>query len=162
MKKIIILLLLLIFSLPVSATVLEAGIAIDKVPKEIYGLWRVNSKLENTNSYKTFKPQSVDFWELTRFDNVIKLNNPYTGANAEIRVESAEGFVVCFSKVSNYDDNKILTDTVTLRLDKNEFSGINTVKLEYFSLIDNHLMKTETATYNITGEKISGENILIE
>ena len=150
------------FSLPIFATVLEAGISIDKVPKEIYGLWRVNSKLETTNSYKTFKPQSIDFWELTRLDNIVKLNNPNTGANAEIKIESAEGFVICFSKVSKYDDNKILTDTVTLRLDKNELSGINNLKLEYFSLIDNHLMKTETATYKITGEKITGENILIE
>ena len=55
-----------------------------------------------------------------------------------------------------------MTDTVTIRLNNNEFSGINTLRLESFSLIDNHLMKTETATYHITGEKISGDNVLIE
>ena len=61
-----------------------------------------------------------------------------------------------------YQNNKILTDTVTLRLKENTFSGINTLKLESFSLIDNHLMKTETATYHITGEKLSGDSVLME
>ena len=59
-----------------------------------------------------------------------------------------------------YDGNKVLTDTVTLRLNKNQFSGINTLKLETFSLIDNHLLKTETASYRISGEKISGDNVI--
>ena len=143
-------------------TALEAGVSVDHVPKALFGSWRVNAKLEQTNSPRTFRPQSIDFWELSRVDDTIKLNNPYSGANAEISVQTVEGKLVVFSKRLPYDGNKVLTDTVTLRLNENEFSGINTLKLESFSLIDNHLMKTETATYRITGEKISGENVLIQ
>lgn len=66
-----------------------------------------------------------------------------------------------FSKRAPYD-NKVLTDTVTIRLDKNTFSGINDLTLESYSLVDNHLMKTEHAKYMIKGEKISGESVLSE
>ncbi len=162
MKKILLLFFIFIFTLKANATVLEAGISVDHVPKALFGSWRVNAKLEQTNSPRTFRPQSIDFWELSRVDDTIKLNNPYSGANAEISVQTVEGKLVVFSKRLPYDGNKVLTDTVTLRLNENEFSGINTLKLESFSLIDNHLMKTETATYKITGEKISGENVLIQ
>ena len=162
MKKILILFFIFIFTLKANATVLEAGVSVDHVPKALFGSWRVNAKLEQTNSPRTFRPQSIDFWELSRVDDTIKLNNPYSGANAEISVQTVEGKLVVFSKRLPYDGNKVLTDTVTLRLNENEFSGINTLKLESFSLIDNHLMKTETATYRITGEKISGENVLIQ
>lgn len=162
MKKILLLIFIFIFTLKVNATVLEAGVSVEHIPKALFGSWRVNAKLEDTNSPRTFRPQSIDFWNLSRVNDVIKLDNPYSGANAEIAVQTVEGNIVVFSKRLPYDGNKVLTDTVTLRLNENKFSGINTLKLESFSLIDNHLMKTETATYHITGEKISGESVLVE
>lgn len=162
MKKLLLLFIMSIFTLKVNATVLETGISIEHIPKALLGSWRVNAKLEDTNSPRTFRPQSIDFWNLSRVGDKIKLDNPYSGANAEIAVQTVEGNIVVFSKRLPYDGNKVLTDTVTLRLNENEFSGINTLKLESFSLIDNHLMKTETATYRITGEKLSGESILVE
>ena len=85
---------------------------------------------------------------------------PLQGANAEISVRAVDGNVVVFSKKLPYDGNKVLTDTVTIRIEGDKFSGINTLVLESFSLVDNHLMKTETATYEITGEKIAGESII--
>ena len=160
MKKFLILFGALLLSLSANATVIEAGVSIDHVPKALYGSWRVNAKLDSTNSPKTFRPQSIDFWNLSRVGDAIKLDNPFSGANAEISVHTVEDTLVVFSKKLPYDGNKVLTDTVTIRLDKNNFSGINTLKLESFSLIDNHLLKTETATYHITGEKISGDNVL--
>ena len=75
------------------------------------------------------------------------------------RLAEVEGNLVVFSKKAPYD-NKVLTDTVTLRLSDNKFSGINDLTLESYSLVDNHLMKTEHAKYTIKGEKISGESIL--
>ena len=160
MKKILLTILILFF-IPMSfAAVLEAGISIDHVPKAIYGSWCVNAKLDSTNAPHTFRPQSIDFWDLSRVGDTLRLNNPYTHANAEVSVQTVEGNLVVFSKRLAYDNNKVLTDTVTLRLEDNKFSGINTLTLEYFSLIDNHLMKTETARYHITGEKIAGDNVL--
>lgn len=160
MKKFLILFGALLLSLSANATVIEAGVSIDHVPKALYGSWRVNAKLDSTNSPKTFRPQSIDFWNLSRVGDTIKLDNPFSGADAEISVHTVEDTLVVFSKKLPYDGNKVLTDTVTIRLDKNNFSGINTLKLESFSLIDNHLLKTETATYHVTGEKISGNNVL--
>ena len=157
--------LLVIFSLiilPVSAQemVLKAGVSVDDVPKALYGSWRVNAKLDDTNSRTTFKPQSIDFWNLSRIVNKITLDNPFSGANAEISVSTVEGNLVVFSKKLPYDNNKVLTDTVTIRLNDNTFSGINSLTLESYSLIDNHLMKTEYARYLIEGEKISGDSVI--
>lgn len=160
MKKILVLFVTLFFIQTANATVIEAGVSIDHVPKALFGSWRVNAKLDKTNSVATFKPKSLDFWNLSRVGDTIKLDNPFSGANAEISVQTVEGNIVVFSKRLPYDGNKVLTDTVTIRLNNNEFSGINTLRLEYFSLIDNHLLKTETATYHISGEKISGDNVL--
>jgi hypothetical protein len=160
MKNFVLFFLLVLLLLPASASVIEAGISVEHVPKVLFGTWRVNAKLDRTNSLKTFRPQSVDMWELSRFDNFVKLNNPISGANQTISILTVENNLIVFSRRVPYDNNKVLTDTVTIRLDKNNFSGINTLKLESFSLIDNHLLKTETATYHITGEKISGDNVL--
>lgn len=161
MKRILALFFVLFFINTANATVIEAGISVEHVPKALYGSWRVRAKLDRTNAPGSFKAQSIDFWELSRADDTIRLNNPFSGANAEISVQTVEGTLVVFSKRLPYDGNKILTDTVTLRIKGNEFSGINTLTLEYFSLIDNHLMKTETATYQIVGEKISGDSVIV-
>ena len=138
---------------------LSAGVSVNEVPKTFFGSWRITAKLDDTNSYKTFKPQSIDIWNLSRAGDTITLTNPFTGAKADISLRAVEGNLIVFSKKGNYD-NKILTDTVSIRLDDNKFSGINTLTLESFSLVDNHLMKTETARYLIKGEKIAGESVI--
>lgn len=155
---------LLFFMLTMTTAIAEeftlsAGVVINDIPKAFFGSWRITAKLVDTNSYGTFKPTSVDMWNLSRVGDRIMLSNPFSGANAEISVKAVEGNLVVFSKKAPYD-NKVLTDTVTLRLSDNTFSGINDLTIESFSLVDNHLMKTEHAKYKISGEKISGESIL--
>ena len=163
MKKFICLFVVLLLSLSsVSAEenmTLSAGISVNQVPKTFYGSWRVTAKLEDSNSYRTFKPQSADMWTISRIGDVITLHNPYTKANADITIKAVEGNLLVFSKKAPYD-NKMLTDTVSIRLEKNTFSGINTLSLESFSLVDGHLMTTETARYIIKGEKIAGESVI--
>ena len=138
---------------------LSAGVSVNEVPKTLFGNWRVTAKLDNATNYGTFKPQGVDMWTLSKTGDTISLSNPFTGANAQITLKTVEGNLVVFSKKGAYD-NKMLTDTVSLRLDKNTFTGINTLTLESFSLVDGHVIKTDNARYIIKGEKISGENIL--
>ena len=140
---------------------MSAGVSVSEIPKAFFGSWRVVAKLDDTNSYKTFKPQSVDMWNLSRVGDTVILDNPFTGAKAEISIRAVEGNLIVFSKKAPYD-NKILTDTVSLRLDNGKFSGINTLSLESYSLVDNHLMKTETARYLLKGEKVAGESVLNE
>lgn len=161
MKRVLIILMIL-FLMPLAfgaEITLKAGVAIEDVPDALFGSWRVTAKLEDTNSYRTFKPVSNDIWNLSRAGGKITLSNPFSGANAEISVETIEGNLIVFSKKAPYD-NKILTDIVTIRLSETTFSGINDLTLESYSLVDNRLMKTESAKYKITGEKISGDNIL--
>lgn len=160
MKKLLVLLFLLIFNLTANAEVLQAGVSLEEIPKTLFGGWRVSAKLDSTNSYSTFKPQSLDFWNLIRENDRLILDNPYSGAHSEISVNTVEGNLIVFSKKTPYDNNKVLTDTVNIRIEGDKFSGINYLKLESYSLIDKHLMKTETAQYIIKGEKIAGESIL--
>ena len=162
MRKLFTLVLLFVLAMPMSFsedTVLSVGVSVNEIPKAFFGSWRVTAKLDDTNSYKTFKPQSADMWSLSRVGDIVTLDNPFTGANADISINAVEGNLIVFTKKAPYD-NKMLTDTVALRLEDGKFSGINTLKLESYSLVDNHLMKTETARYIIKGEKISGETIL--
>ena len=163
MKRIIFLACLLFLSfIPSFADegyTLSAGVSVNQIPKTFFGTWRITAKLDDSNSYGTFKPRSVDIWTLTRVGDVVTLSNPYTGANAQIMLKAVEGNLVVFSKKAPYD-NKILSDTVSIRIDKNNFSGINTLSLDTLSNIDGHVLKTETARYLIKGEKIAGENIM--
>ena len=161
-KRALIILLFTFFSVTnvfAEEFTLKAGVSVNDIPKAFFGSWRVIAKLEDSNSYGTFKPQSIDFWTLSRVGDKVTLSNPFTGANAEVSLKTVEGNLIVFSKKAPYD-NKLLTDTITLRLSDNNFSGINTLSLESYSLVDNHLMKTDTARYVIKGEKISGESVL--
>lgn len=162
MKKI----LLIIFSiiLTVSAVcaadmVLKTGVSIDKVPKELFGTWRVSSKITSTNSDGLFKPKSIDLWNLSRVDDVITLDNPFSGANASIVISNVDGNAIKFKRTGKYDNNKKLTDTVQLVLKKDQFKGVNNIKLDTVSEVDGHVLKTEWATYSLLGEKISGETV---
>lgn len=160
MRQILTVLILFVLSCSVViAETLSAGVSVNDIPKSFFGSWRVIAKLDDTNSYKTFKPNSVDIWNLSRIGDDLTLDNPFTGAKANVSIRTVEGNLIVFSRKVPFD-NKILLDTVSLRLEDGKFSGINTLSLEYYSLIDNHLMKTETARYVIKGEKIAGENIL--
>ena len=161
MKKFLCIFLMLLFQCSSFAEefTLQAGVSINDIPKAFFGSWRVNAKLEDTNSYATFKPQSTDLWNLSRIGDKVTLSNPFSGANAEISVKTIEGNLIVFSKKAPYD-NKVLIDTVTIRLNDNSFTGINDLQLESYSLVDKHLMKVEHATYKISGETISGESLL--
>lgn len=157
------LLLILIIFLTVSCvladgTVLKTGISIDKIPKDFYGTWRVSSKLISTNTEGLFKENSVDLWNLSRVGDVITLDNPFSGANASITVNEVRDRAIKFRKTGDYDTKK-LTDTVQLVLGKETFKGVNNLKFDTISEVDGHVLKTEWAIYNLTGEKISGENI---
>ena len=155
--------LLLIFfilaGLSVNAETLKAGVSIDSVPNVFYGSWRVVAKIDKQKGDTYFKPIAIDFWNLSRQGNVINLTNPFTGASASVTVDYVEGNMIRFTKTGKYDGNKVLTDTVDLKLNGNTFTGINSLTLETYSLYDNSLIKKDSAIYVLRGEKVSGESI---
>ena len=161
MKKILTLLFFIILGLipTVTATTIQAGVSVEAVPKAFFGSWQVDAQLEKTSNYSTFKTQSRDLWNLSRLGNVITLENPFTKAHAQIEIKQTEGNVIVFSKTSTFD-NKILKDTVTIRLNGNTFAGYNDISLETVSLYDGHILKKDTAKYLIKGTKLSGMSVL--
>lgn len=137
---------------------IKTGISIEHVPKDFYGTWRVSSHITDTNNPEIFKEKNVDLWNLSRSGNVIKLENPFSGASASIQLDEVKGMFIKFNKVGDYDHKK-LTDTVKLNLSKDTFTGVNRLKLETISEVDGHVLKTEWADYKLRGEKISGASI---
>lgn len=159
LKKIFVILILFI-GLPVLAETLKAGIStVDSIPNSFYGSWRVVAKLDKQSGSAYFKPQAVDFWNLSRTGNVIYLENPFSGANATVKLDYVDGNLIRFTKTGDYDGNKKLTDTVDLKLNGDMFTGVNYITLETFSIRDNSLIKKDTAIYLLAGEKISGTSI---
>ena len=85
MKKIILGIICLLFSVTVAcAYTIQAGVSVDKVPKTLFGSWQVEAQLIETNASGTFKPKSTDLWNLSRYGNVLNLENPFTGAKASV------------------------------------------------------------------------------
>lgn len=158
-KKILIILFLLI-GVSVSAETLTAGVSkIEQLPNSFFGSWRVVAKIDKQTGSTNFRPQAVDIWNLSRVDNVINLNNPFTGASASVKLEYVEGNIIRFTKTGEYESNKKLIDTVDLKLNGDTFTGVNYLTLETFSNVDKSLIKKDTAIYILRGEKISGTSI---
>lgn len=164
LKKILTLIIIALTIIPFAHAegdyTLKTGVSvIDRVPSEFYGTWRVTSELVSTNSEGTFKKRSVDFWNLSRRDDVITLDNPFSGARASLIIDVADAKLIKFKKIGDYDSKK-LTDIVQLNLSKETFDGTNNLILETLSNIDKAVIKSERATYSLKGEKISGTGIL--
>ena len=110
LKKIFVILILFI-GLPVLAETLKAGIStVDSIPNSFYGSWRVVAKLDKQSGSAYFKPQAVDFWNLSRTGNVIYLENPFSGANATVKLDYVDGNLIRFTKnLSRVEDFPLLS-----------------------------------------------------
>ena len=163
MKRIFVLIVVILLSAfvyKVSAeTVLKSGVSLEKLPNAIFGTWQVNAQLDRTSNYSVFKVQTKDVWNLSRSGNVITLENPFTKAKAVVKVNQIEGNVVVFSRGSTCN-NRVLKDTVTIRIEGDKFAGYDDLVYETLSLHDGHVMKRDTAKYLLKGTKISGMSIL--
>jgi hypothetical protein len=160
MRKFLVLFIILFIGISVCAETLNGGVSqIDRLPKSFYGSWRVVAKVDKQKGEMNFHPQVYTIWNLSRVGDVINLSNPFNGASATIKVDYVDGNIIRFTKNGNYDSNRILTDTVDLKLNGDTFTGINSIKLETFSTYDNSLLKTDEAIYILRGEKISGTSI---
>lgn len=147
-------------SMVMADTILKAGVSlVDRVPHAVFGTWRVSAVLKDTDSRGTFREKSVDLWNLSRKNDVMNLNNPVTGASANLSVNEVRGSSVKFTKES-VTDNKKLTDTVEINLSGDTFVGVNTIEFSTLSDIDGSVIKTEHAFYALTGKKISGASVL--
>jgi hypothetical protein len=131
---------------------------IQKVPENFYGTWRVKAKRIETDSPETFKEKTIDLWNISTSNNVIKLCNPFSGAEAEIFIDASTQNSVEFTKSGKYD-NKNLTDKVNISIQGDSFTGIDTLRLDTISDVDGSIRKSVTAKYSIKGERLSGQSI---
>ena len=150
--RIFLILLLLIGVVKAENTVLTGSVSM--VPKSFYGTWRVSSNLIDTDSDQIFKNFGIDLWNLSRNNDVIILTNPFNGAKAEIKIDRVEDNNVIFMKTGKYG-NKVLTDIVEIKITQETFKGTDKLRLDTY--VDGKIMKTETATYSIKGERIAGD-----
>lgn len=132
---------------------------VEEVPQAFFGTWRVISSRIDTDSPMTFKEKSLDLWNLTRSNNVITLSNPFSGAKADIVIDSINNSEIVFRKSGKYED-KLLTDTVKIKLDGDNFTGFDFIRLDTYSGVNGKIIKTETAKYSLKGEKIAGQSVM--
>ena len=130
---------------------------VDNIPSGLFGTWRVAAVLAKTDSPETFRQKSADLWNLSRNGNVMNLNNPFTGASANVSVEFAEGNVIKFVREGVSEDKK-LTDAVEIKLNGSKFTGVNRLTLKTISA--GKVIKIQRAEYALVGEKISGMSVL--
>ena len=141
-----------------NAETLKAQISlVENVPSGLFGTWRVAAVLAKTDSPESFRQKSADLWNLSRNGNVMNLNNPFTGASANVAVEFVEGNVVKFTKEGGTEAQK-LTDYVELRLNGDKFTGVNRLTLKTVS--NGQVVNVQRAEYALVGEKISGMSVL--
>lgn len=128
---------------------------ISMVPNTFYGTWRVVSKMNDSNS-SIFKEKSLDIWNLSRTGDVITLCNLFNGAQAQITVKEADTNHVVFTKKGKMKD-KELVDTVEITIKGDSFTGVDKIMLKTYD--NGKIVKTESAKYDISGEKIGGGSI---
>jgi hypothetical protein len=131
---------------------------VQKVPENFFGSWRVIAKRIETDSPETFKEKTIDLWNISQSNDVIKLCNPFSGAEAELTIEKSANGKIEFTKRGKYN-NKILTDSVIILIQGDTFTGIDTLRLDTISDVDNSIRKTATAKYSIKGERLSGQTV---
>ena len=131
---------------------------VQKVPETFYGSWRVKAKRIETDSPENFKEKTIDLWNISLVNNVIKLSNPFSGDEAEININAATEHSVEFTKTGKYN-NKNLTDKVIILIEGDSFKGIDSLRLDTVSDVDGSIRKSVTAKYELKGERISGQSV---
>lgn len=154
-NKFILLLYVIICTLCISAACYSTTLkgSVTKVPDMMFGLWRVKSVQIETDSPAVFKEKGIDLWNISKINDVIYLSNPFSGASAQVNINSANQNKITFTKSGKYD-GKMLDDKVTITIIGEKFTGTDELELKTMSDVDGSVIKTERAKYSLSGEKI--------
>ncbi len=158
MRKIIFCLFtILCMCMPCYGQLIEGSVAMtDKVPKELYGDWKVVSVCTRTTNKQLFDSTSVDIWTLTRIGDTIALMNPLSGARAEITVNDVKGRTVKFEKRTYFPGEESL-ETPILTVNGDNFTGVDKISIKTFQ--NGKLIKEDYVEFQVKGTKISGAPI---
>ena len=128
----------------------------DKVPAGFFGDWRVVSVCTRTTNKQLFGSKSLDIWTLSKQGDLISLQNPLSGARADITVDDVKGKTVKFEKKSYYPGEES-TETPILTLQGDNFTGTDKISIKTFK--DGKLIKEDYVEYQVRGTKISGSPV---
>ena len=125
----------------------------DQIPTEFFGDWKVVSVCTKSTNTDYFDSTSVDIWRLSRNGDTITLENPLSGARADVGVSDVKGNTVKFEKRSYYPDEESI-ETPILTLQNDNFTGVDKISIKTFK--DGKLIKEDYVEYKVKGTKISG------
>ena len=156
MKRIIkrVLLIFIIFLCSFArAQTLEGGVSLsDRVPKELFGAWKVNAVCTQSTNRDYFDSTSVDVWIFSRIEDRILLTNPMSGATASIGVNEVKGNKVKFEKKTDLPD-ELSVETPILTIDKDSFEGVDRIYIK--TTKNGALVKEDFIEYKVKGTKMS-------
>ena len=156
MKKIL-LILVSVMCISISscfAKVIVGNVSMtDQIPSEFFGDWKVVSVCTKSTNTDYFDSTSIDIWRLSRNGDTITLENPLSGARADVEVSDVKGNTVKFEKRSYYPDEESI-ETPILTLQNDNFSGVDKISIKIFK--DGKLIKEDYVEYKVKGTKISG------
>ncbi len=159
MKKLLITILIIITTIITvfaqDTLTLKGGVSlIDKVPKQLFDIWIVTAKLEETNSAGKFHENIITLWTFTKENSIIKLTNPLNGISENLNLSEVYENKIKFKKITT-KNQKILTDIIDIKLDKNKFTGYNIIEIK-------EEVKDKKNTYEYGKYKLSGEKYIKE
>ena len=143
MKKILLILLsvVCISVSPCLAKVIVGNVSVtDQVPQEFFGDWKVYSVCTKSTNKDYFDSTSVDIWRLSRNGDTVTLENPMSGARADVEVSDIKGSTVKFEKKTYYPDEESI-ETPILTLQGDNFTGVDKISIKTFK--DGKLIKEE-------------------
>ena len=139
-----------------DTTVIKGGVSLsNQVPKDFFETWKVTSVQTYTNNPSLFTGKSVDYWNLSKENDVITLSNPVSGAEASVTLEEVEGNRIKFLRKQDKNDEKV-RETPILTLDGENFYGTDKIVIEKYKYGEK--VSSDVVIYKIKAQKISGNS----
>ncbi|MDD3593625.1 MAG: hypothetical protein PHX18_03255 [Candidatus Gastranaerophilales bacterium] len=139
-----------------STPVLSGGVSkLQELPKAMYGIWKVEGTLLETNTPDVYLQTTSDIWVLSQSGPIVTISNPKNGATASITINEVINNTATFSRqISGY--NRKETEQVTITVNGDIFTGTDTIISETSSWAGSSLVMT--SKYRIKGTRQSGNN----
>lgn len=137
-----------------KAQTLEGGVTLsDRVPKELFGAWKISAVCTQSTNRDYFDSTSIDIWIFSKIEDRILLTNPMSGAVASIGVNEVKGSKVKFEKKTELPD-ELSIETPVITIDGDSFEGVDRIYIK--TTKNGTLVKEDFIEYKVKGTKMSG------